>query len=105
MARTRSSINPFEGGEVHANDVVSGTFKDGVVRTASPSELLEFDWWPTTDPDQSTSVTITLIPIESGTRVLITETVPPTSAGSMRASASMQWRGAMLSAALSSTRV
>jgi len=100
-----STIEPAVGGAVRVNDVVSGTTRDGVVRESRTGELLEFDWWPTQSPDDASTVTIELTPIETGTRVIITETATRRLAASASAHANMQWRGAMFSAALSMARV
>jgi len=115
-----SSIQPVESGAVDANDIVTGTRRAGTVTAAQPGERLVFDWWPVDDPAESTTVSVTLLPIGPQTRVVITETLPsrltspklsatPTagvsSSGALAltglATATPVWRGAMLSFACS----
>lgn len=100
-----SSIDPVTGGDVVVNDVVTDVWRRGVVRSARPGEMLEIDWWPSDDPDDTSSVTIELTPSATGTRVTVTET-----AGRLRGTAgiamsAVPWRAAMLMFAASSIRV
>ena len=90
-----SQLDDEVGGDVHVNDIVTGTTRGGIVRHIDSGRRLEFDWWPVDAPDDTSTVTIELEPLETGTRVLITET----------AATATPWRGAMVCSALSSVRV
>jgi uncharacterized protein YndB with AHSA1/START domain len=104
-----STIEPVSGGAISVNDVVTETERAGVVTSSKPGELLELDWWPVSRPDELTSVSIRLTPCISGTRVLITETIPQrlrtSASAAFGTGAILEWRGAMICLAASTIRV
>ncbi len=100
-----SSIEAVIGGDVVVNDVVTDVWRRGVVRSAEPGTMLEIDWWPSDDPEDTSSVRIELTPSRIGTRVTVTETAARRSSTAGVAMSAVCWRAAMVSHATSSLRV
>lgn len=124
-----STIQPWIGGEINVKDLATGIPKRGRVEQVVPRTILEFVWWPTdpnttdpnttdpkttdsntTDPDSyeragqvETRVAFELHRVPAGTRLVVTETGPPT--GTMAAMASATaWRATMLSMVVQTMR-
>ena len=85
-------------GALWMRDVVTGEPKVGRVRTFEAERLLEFDWWLEDDPSRSSSVSITLEPLQPGTRIVVVErpTIGAPAVLSTSASASWEWRTALV---------
>ncbi len=91
-----ASIDPTPGGAIHAPDPVTGVEREGTVETGSPDDGLRYRWWPTADPGSPSSVMIDIVPIETGTRVIVVERPElPLTAVVASAHASWGWRAAM----------
>ncbi len=83
-------------------DPVTGRPRRGIIDNIDPNGRLAFSWWPEDDPELITHVAIALQPIDTGTRISVTETLPAAdralrATASMSASASWAWRCAALS--------
>ena len=93
-----SQVGERQGDDLIMADIVTGQQRRGVLDEVSPQHRLGYTWWPETDPDQATRVSITLVPCPSGTRVTVVETVPSASLSAhATAVASWPWRAALLS--------
>jgi uncharacterized protein YndB with AHSA1/START domain len=68
-----ASIDAEAGGDLFAPDPVGGRPRIGQVDHVGIDQRLDFTWWPSDDPDDRSQVSITLIPIEVGTRVQVVE--------------------------------
>ncbi len=79
-----SSIEPEAGGALRLPDPVGGRTRSGRVDRVDEQSRLEFTWWPDRRPVERTTVTITIAPIDTGTRVTVTESVPRSIAGPSR---------------------
>ncbi|MGH1488459.1 MAG: SRPBCC family protein [Acidimicrobiales bacterium] len=71
-----STIDPEVDGALHLVDLVGGRPRSGRVDRVEDRACLEFTWWPDHRPIERTKVSIQLTPIESGTRVTVTESLP-----------------------------
>ncbi len=72
-----ASIDPRDGGSLWLPDPVGGRPRRGLVDRIDQHQRLDFAWWPEHRPIERSRVSIVLTPIETGTRVTVTETVPP----------------------------
>lgn len=80
-----ASIEPRIDGELRLPDVVGGRPRRGHVERVEEFHRLDFAWWPEHRPIERSHVSITLVPLETGTRVTVTETVPRSIARSIDA--------------------
>ncbi len=71
-----ATIEPRCGGRLILPDPVGGRRRAGVVDTIEEGSELRFTWWPVTRPTERSTVTVTLEPIDSGTRVTVREAMP-----------------------------
>jgi len=98
-----ASIDAEPGGDLSAPDPVGGAERLGRVDSIDEDRELRYRWWPASDPDAASSVTIELEPLESGTRVTVVERPIVVSTAlthtpfAVMAGAAWQWRSAMLS--------
>ncbi|MEM9652014.1 MAG: SRPBCC domain-containing protein [Actinomycetota bacterium] len=74
-----ASLEPRPGGSLSFPDPVGGRQRDGRVQTVVEGERLAFTWWTADRPTDRSSVTITLQPVDTGTRVTVVETMAPPS--------------------------
>lgn len=75
-----ATIDPVPGGGLVMPDPVGGRTRSGLVGHVDEQRSLQFTWWPDSRPIERSKVSITLSPIETGTRVTVTEqllTPPP----------------------------
>ncbi len=95
-----ATIEPEHQGELVAPDPVGGTPRRGIVDDIEPEQRIGFTWWPETDPHDRSFVTITLEPVEVGTRVRVVERplviVGAVDATAVTHRAMWAWRGATL---------
>lgn len=100
-----ASIDPTPGGAIHAPDPVTGIEREGTVESIEPDHQLRYRWWPVTDPGSPSSVTIDVVPQETGTRIIVVERpeIPLTALVTASACASWAWRGAMFRVAVDLT--
>jgi len=97
-----SLLGRSAGDELYFTDVVTGAPKRGIVDELIPQRSVAYTWWPETDPDDASEVSIRLEPCESGTRVTVVESRPESAAGPTMAStasrrgSSWAWRTALL---------
>lgn len=110
-----STIQPWIGGEINVKDLATGIPKRGRIEQVVPRTSLEFVWWPSdreatepddTDPDtdpEPTRVAFELHRVPAGTRLVVTETGPPTGNLTAMASASA-WRATLLSMVVQTMR-
>ncbi len=91
-----SCLPPVEDGELWLRDFVTGTPRHGRVRSVDPDRELSFEWWPEDDPSQPSTVSITLEPLHTGTRVRVIENVGPAAGGVQMSAAAWAWRSASL---------
>lgn len=73
-----ATIDPRPGGRLILPDPVGGRPRAGLVDTIDDRSELRFTWWPMTRPAERSTVAITVEPIETGARVTVRETAPPT---------------------------
>jgi uncharacterized protein YndB with AHSA1/START domain len=64
--------------------VEPGGRREAVVDDVQDGERLAFRWWPEGDPEAETTVVVEVEPVETGTRVVITETAPVAFASAAR---------------------
>ncbi|MEM8705891.1 MAG: SRPBCC domain-containing protein [Actinomycetota bacterium] len=67
-----ASIDAVPGGLVESTEP-AGPGRVGAVEFASPPSRLRYRWWPVDDPDEVSTVDITLEPDEHGTRITVIE--------------------------------
>ncbi|MEM9467958.1 MAG: SRPBCC domain-containing protein [Actinomycetota bacterium] len=67
-----ASIDPVPGGTVESCDH-DQPGRVGAVEFVSPPSRLRYRWWPVDEPDQVSTVDITLEPVETGTVVTVVE--------------------------------
>lgn len=97
-----ASIDARPGGDLTAPDPASGVERSGRVDSVDDGRELRYHWWPTSESDAPSSVTIHLEPLERGTRLTIierpaeSETIGTRLMASTKSSAAWQWRSAML---------
>lgn len=70
-----AALDPRPGGQLSFPDPVGGRPRHGRVTAIVDQERLDYTWWPADRPTQRSAVFVTLEPIETGTRVHVTETV------------------------------
>ena len=103
-----TTIDPTPGGNIVTPDPAGGRERTGEVERVERDQRLEFTWWPTADPDDRSYVSITLEPVEVGTRVRVVERplspVLALATPSVRRGA-WAWRGASLTLTCRSVRV
>lgn len=97
-----ASIDAVVDGELRLPDPVGGRPRRGRVERLEHRQRLDFTWWPEDRPIERSLVSIVLEPIDSGTRLTVTETVPRSISRSARASSvapaigAWSWRLAQL---------
>lgn len=69
-----ASIDPTPGGRLIVPDVVGGRPRAGRIDNVDERSNLAFTWWPMTRPSDQSAVSISVTPIETGTRVTVRET-------------------------------
>ncbi len=74
-----ASIDPVPNGELTAPDPVGGRHRHGRIERIDDRRLIELTWWPAEEPTSRSRVSITVTPIETGTRVDVVERPLPTS--------------------------
>ncbi len=75
-----STIQPVPGGPLTVSDPASGEPKVGRVTEVRPCEFMSWIWRPLgSEPDETTSVEVELVPIPDGTRITVTEAPSPVS--------------------------
>lgn len=96
-----AAVGDAPGDSIYMPDPAGGRTRRGVLDEFSPQRRLGYTWWPETNPEEATRVTITLTPHTGGTRLTVVESIPAQPAASLSASAcaSWQWRSAMLGVA------
>lgn len=68
-----TSIDPVPGGQVEGDDPVTGVRRIGAVEHVEAPSGLRYRWWPVDDPDQVSTVDITLTPSDDGTTITVIE--------------------------------
>ena len=71
-----ASIELEPGGRVILPDPVGGATRRGRVDRVDHGCRLDLTWWPALRPAQQTTVTITVAPVDEGTRVRVVERAP-----------------------------
>lgn len=67
------SIDAVPGGRVDDDDPVTGVRRIGAVEHVEAPSDLRYRWWPVDDPDQVSTVDITLTPADEGTVITVIE--------------------------------
>jgi uncharacterized protein YndB with AHSA1/START domain len=98
-----SRLDPVDGGSIDTPDTETGIRRLGRVERAEPGRRLDYVWWPADDPATESTVSIEMIPIGGGTRLVVTERrLDPSAAhaGTVRASTAhaspWRWRVAAI---------
>ena len=68
-----ATIEPRPDGLVVAPDPVGGVTRRGRVEWADPGRRLDFTWWPALRPAERSRVSITVTPLDEGSRVRVVE--------------------------------
>ncbi|MEO0492867.1 MAG: SRPBCC domain-containing protein [Actinomycetota bacterium] len=68
-----AAIDPVPGGRVDGDDPVTGVRRVGAVEHVEVPRDLRYRWWPVDDPDQVSTVDISLTPADEGTTITVTE--------------------------------
>lgn len=110
-----ATIDPRPDGLVALPDPVGGVTRRGRVEQVDEGRRLDFSWWPALRPAEQTRVSITLVPLDEGTRVRVVErpstpvgaaaTSTPAAGGSRTTIGSWSWRLALLSLTCTLSRV
>ena len=66
-----ATIDPVPGGSVESHE--PGEDRVGAVEVVTAPSHLRYRWWPEDDPDQVSTVDITLEPVEIGTVITVIE--------------------------------
>lgn len=69
-----ATIQPFPGGRIDTAE------RSGAVEQVDPPTDLRYRWWPIDDPDQVSTVDVTVEPADEGATVIVIErlVLPPT---------------------------
>ncbi len=83
-----ATVDPRPGGLVALPDPVGGSTRRGRVERVDEGDRLDFTWWPALRPADRTSVSITVVPTETGCRVRVIERQTEATASIARSTAS-----------------
>lgn len=89
-----SFLGRATGDELVMSDPVTGQPKRGVLEQVNFHERLVYTWWSEESADQTSEVTITVEPIETGTRVTVVERDLASVSGPVASSTATERRGA-----------
>lgn len=69
-----ATIEPFPGGRIETRE------RSGAVESVEPPIGLRYRWWPDSEPDQVSTVEVTVEPTDDGATVIVVErlVLPPT---------------------------